>query len=359
VRDEASVFVVSNHWLGQGSDPELAARERTDLAALRALPQVADAIVSVDHPLGGPALELSVTLHPERPGSSILAMVYPVDEHALDTLGVRLTSGRNFRPEEITGWGYRSGLVPRLDGAIVTQALADRLAPDGHVLGRVAVLSPTGSRVPIIGIIARLQTTPRAGNGPFAQTTILLPHLWLDPQIFYIVRAKPGQLASAMTAVRTTLYQVSRQRVIMGLQTLPQARRLSYQGDRGLAEIMGAISGILLAITAFGIFGLTSYWVAQRRRQIGIRRALGATRGSIVRYFQTENLLIAGSGTVVGIALAVITNQWMLQRIALSRLPPVYPPIGIVAMLALGQLAVLWPALRASSVPPAEATRTV
>ena len=113
----------------------------------------------------------------------------------------------------------------------------------------------------------------------------------------------------------------------------------------------------LLAVTAFGIVGLTSYWVAQRRRQIGIRRALGATRNAIMRYFQTENLLIAGAGAAIGVALAVALNLWMVTTFEMQRLHTGYALVGAVAVLLLGQAAVLWPAFRAASIPPALATR--
>jgi putative ABC transport system permease protein len=110
-------------------------------------------------------------------------------------------------------------------------------------------------------------------------------------------------------------------------------------------------------ITAFGIVGLTSYWVAQRRRQIGIRRALGATRHAIVRYFQTENLLIAGAGAAIGVALALSLNLWMVNSFAMQRLHTSYALVGAIVVLILGQAAVLWPALKAASIPPALATR--
>jgi putative ABC transport system permease protein len=189
--------------------------------------------------------------------------------------------------------------------------------------------------------------------------SLMWPSLWTDPRGFYIVRARPGELAAAMKAVRAKLYSLDRQRVILGMQTLTDARRDAYRSDRAIAELMGAISVILLIVTAFGILGLTSYWVSQRRRQIGIRRALGATRVAILRYYQTENLLITAVGAAVGVALALMANLWLLQSVALSRLPLVYPVIGVMAMLFVGQLAVLYPALRASAVAPAEATRTV
>jgi putative ABC transport system permease protein len=121
---------------------------------------------------------------------------------------------------------------------------------------------------------------------------------------------------------------------------------------------MAVISAILLGVTAFGILGLTSYWVSQRRRQIGIRRALGATAGNIVRYFQTENLLIVGAGSVLGILLGLAANLWMIRSVALVRLPLPYLIVGTIVVLVLGQIAVLWPALRASAVPPAIAARS-
>ncbi len=102
--------------------------------------------------------------------------------------------------------------------------------------------------------------------------------------------------------------------------------------------------------------------VARRRTgagQIGICGALGATRPAIVRYFQAEVRLVAGAGVVVGAGLAVAASLWTVSRLALPRLDKHYLIAGAAIILALGQLAVLWPALRAASVPPAKATRTV
>jgi putative ABC transport system permease protein len=115
----------------------------------------------------------------------------------------------------------------------------------------------------------------------------------------------------------------------------------------------------LLGVTALGIVGLASFWVAQRRKQIGVRRALGATRGDILHYFQTENFLIVTLGIVLGMVLAFGLNLLLMQHYELPRLPFWYLPVGAVALWALGQLAVLAPALRAAAVPPVVATRSV
>jgi putative ABC transport system permease protein len=119
------------------------------------------------------------------------------------------------------------------------------------------------------------------------------------------------------------------------------------------------VCATLLVVTAVGIVGITSFWVTQRRRQIGIRRAMGATRTAILRYFQTENLLIASAGAVLGVALAMTLNVWMAGKFEIARLQFGYTLIAAVIVLALGQVAVLWPALRAASISPVVAIRNM
>jgi putative ABC transport system permease protein len=355
VADESSVFIISNQWVGEAAD--MAAREQTDLASLRALPPVADATLSPTQPLGGRGMGEDITIHPDRPGSGAFVAEFPVDDHALNTLGLRLIAGRNFRPEDILIQRGLSDHYASLGGVIVTRGLALTLDPSGNVLGRVALIRPGNATATIIGVVDRFGASQFAGNSSIGRNSILEPLLWADSNFFYFVRARPGQLAAAMLAARNVLYKNSRQRTIVRMQSLADARRDFYRGARGEALLMGVISAILLGVTAFGILGLTSYWVSQRRRQIGTRRALGATTGNILRYFQTENLLIVGTGSLVGILLGAGANLWMVRNTALERLPPSYLVLGTIVVLVLGQISVLWPALRASAVPPAIAAR--
>ncbi|MDE2315839.1 MAG: FtsX-like permease family protein, partial [Xanthomonadaceae bacterium] len=129
--------------------------------------------------------------------------------------------------------------------------------------------------------------------------------------------------------------------------------------DRAMAGMLVGVIVALLGVTALGIVGLTSFWVAQRRKQIGVRRAIGATRGDILRYFQTENFLIVTFGIALGMLLAYLLNAVLMKFYELPHLPMYYLPIGALALWALGQLAVLGPALRAAQVPPVVATRSV
>jgi putative ABC transport system permease protein len=181
---------------------------------------------------------------------------------------------------------------------------------------------------------------------------------FVDNQISYIVRTQPGQLAQVMKAAPQRLYELTRERVIQDLRPFSATRRQAYLEERVNTVMLAAVCGLLLAVTAFGVIGLTLYWVAQRRRQIGMRRALGARRIDILRYFHSENLLIAGTGCLLGIGLGLALNAWLLFKVdGLTRMSPVYICSGALLVLVLCQAAVLWPALRAAAIAPAIATR--
>ncbi|HXE65887.1 MAG TPA: FtsX-like permease family protein [Rhodanobacteraceae bacterium] len=357
--DEANLFVIDNQWADQISPRQTDAQIQSDLVALRQLPGVRDAVSSNSYPLRGGGWDDLITMTPEQVQKTTDATVYFGDTHFLDTLGLKLIAGRNFRADEVAPMQPRDAATPPV--VIVTKALADKLYPDGSALGKpFYAMSPTPTT--IIGIVDRLQRSEvDSWSKPYAYQALLWPRR-LDDDTYYIVRAKPGELAAAMREAPKALYAQSRMRIIDakdGVLSFAQVRHRAYDSDRGTAILMGIICAVLLVITGAGIVGLTSFWVGQRRKQIGIRRALGATRNDILRYFQTENLLIAGCGVVVGAVLAIGLNLWMMRQLATDRMPLLYVLAGVVVLLLLGQGAVLVPAMRASRVSPVEATRTV
>ncbi len=358
--NEPDLFAIANEWVGAAGDP--VARVQADLALLRSLPGVAGAYVTNAYPLTGSGSTDMLSLDPEQLRAAPAAQYFG-DEQTLRTLGLRLIAGRNFRAEEVANLGTSdSPHYPHPSGLIITQTLARKLFPDGDALGRGVYYGGQHSTTPIIGIVERLQVPwTRIGGWGSAwnDSSIVVPFRYVAQGAYYIVRAQPGRLSALMKSAPRRLVALNHDRVIGRVQSFPQARTEVYRDDRGLAVILAVVCAVLLAVTAFGIVGLTSYWVAQRRRQIGIRRALGATRLAIVRHFQTENLIIAAAGGIAGIALGVGANLWMVSSFATARLPLIYLLAGVVVILGLGQLAALRPALRAASVPPAEATRTV
>jgi putative ABC transport system permease protein len=276
-------------------------------------------------------------------------------------MGAKLIAGRNFNAGEVTTADPRS-LKPSPQ-VIVTQALAEKLFPKQSALGKSFYLSDDKVPSTIIGIVERLQV-PWSGTWSenFNDNAVLLPVQLTSNFTVYLIRAKPGQLADITKSVPAALFKNNRMRVITGergVRTFATVRQQAYSSDRGMAILMGVVCLVLLAITAAGIVGLTSFWVGQRRKQIGVRRALGATKRDILSYFLTENLLIGIAGVVIGAGLAIGMNLWLVSHFEMARLSLVYVFAGIVLLLLLGQGAVLAPAMRASRVSPIEATRSV
>ncbi|GAB3793683.1 ABC transporter permease [Dyella agri] len=360
--DEANVFVITNIW-ANGDQPttQVDAQVRADLLALRQLPAVLDATPGSSYPLKGGGWDNFVMLTPEQVQPTSDVAVYTGDEHFVDTLGLKLIEGRNFRPDEVMLMGTQQAITP--PSVIVSKAMADRLFPGGHALGK-SFYSMSPVPTTIIGIVDTLQRqTVDNFSRSHAKQSLIWPLRADDSRgVYYIVRAKPGQLADAMREAPKALIAQNRMRIIDpkdGIQDYATIRRKVYDSDRGMVILMSIICAVLLAITAAGIVGLTSFWVGQRRKQIGVRRALGARQRDILAYFLTENFLISAAGVVMGTVLAIAFNLWTKTRFEMSNMSMAYVGVGVIVLLLLGQGAVLAPALRASRVSPVEATRSV
>ncbi|MDF3982043.1 ABC transporter permease [Luteibacter sp. PPL201] len=353
--DERNLVAVQNLYVG--NIEQFIPLIRTDLQAIRAMPGVESAYATNTYPLrrGGWSTMVQRTSDSQKNG--VQTALYFGDEHALKTLGVKLVAGRNFTPGEIGTFERNQDPAP--PQVIISQALAKKLFPDGNALGK-PVYFLKGKPSTIIGIIEKL-TVPWVDSSFFDEVT-LMPMTFNNSYQTFLVRTKPGQQDNVYRSIANTLYGVNRMRVLpekYGVQTFDMVRRRAYESDRGMATMMGIVSGVLLLVTAAGIVGLSSFWVGQRRKQIGVRRALGAKRGDILSYFLTENFLIAAAGVVLGVGLAMGMNQWMLVQFEMERLSVTYVIVGVMILIGLGQLAVLAPALKASRVSPVEATRSV
>jgi putative ABC transport system permease protein len=360
--DEAHLFVIRNNWKN-GQDPsQIDADIRADLAALRKVRNVRDAFSSEAFPLeAGYGLLTGLKLKADQIARPKLAVIYFADDHAIDTLGVSLIAGRNFRADEITTIDrYGKASAPVI---IITNSLAGKLFADGSGLGKTVYL-PGGPAL-IIGILKSLQG-PYAGSGattrPFDEDNVLLPARSIDPEgTIYLVRTTSTDAAPIIKAALEALSRQGNGRLIdptNGVLTLNQARDKGYATDRSVALMLSIVSGLLMLATAGGIVGLSSFWVSQRRRQIGIRRSLGATAGDILGYFQVENFLIVTGGIAIGSVLTVLANLSLMKFYALSRLPIAAFPLGALLLWLLGQVAAFGPARSAAKLPPVAAIRS-
>jgi putative ABC transport system permease protein len=354
--DEANVFTLGSQLLGRPQDVK--SRVQADLAALRSLPGVVDAMASNSFPLRGRGSNTRLDRERRDTFDSPAPRTarYFVDEHVGDAWGLSLLAGRWFTAGDTLE--MRTGDQPNPAAIIVTKALAEQLFPGQSAVGRTAWFLDKSTQ--IVGVVETLQTPWAATDlgETYVSNAVLLPVLYLGNGLQYSVRTRPGERDATLQAARRLLFELDRARVVDNLRPFEETRAQRYRGDRALRLILGAVSALLLGVTACGIVGITNFWIVERRGQIGVRRALGATRMHILRYFHTENLLIAGAGVAIGVVLAVCTNLWMVKSFQMTRMGAPFVLAGAVIVIVLGQCAVLWPALRAASVPPALATRS-
>ena len=343
--------------------PDRYARAREDLAALQQIPGVQAVGMSNQVPFGGYSSNGNVMLTPMQPHPTLNAATY-FGENLVPTMGLRLVSGRALGPDDYVN--ADAVLKSLADGSgkgfpmptLVSQALATRLWPRQSPLGKLLWLAPNAS-FRVVGVVATLARA-NAYNTATAQYSMIIPlHMGADKDQSYLIRTRPEDRQRVLAAAVASLKQADPARVITHTRTYDEIRSDYFQDDHAMAGMLVSVIVAVLLVTGLGIVGLASFWVAQRRKQIGIRRALGATRSDILHYFQTENFLIVTFGIVLGMLLAYGLSLWLMAHYELPRLPLSYLPAGAIALWLIGQLAVLGPALRAAAVPPVVATRSV
>ena len=344
--------------IDETADVDRKAGIQRDLAALRAIPGVRHVAAVSQIPYGNSSSTSGVRLNPDQRNNTILASPYLGTEDLLDTFGLQLIAGRRFNPDEFVDMGdlSREGGGISIPSAIVNRAMAERLFPGQDAIGKQ--FYSWGDRpIRIVGVVETL-ALPNDSNGSVT-ATMLFPVRDDSNGTNYVIRTDPAQRRQVLDAAVAALKQIDPNRVAVNSDLMSDLREKYYREDRAMAMLLVVVCIALLVVTALGIVGLASFWVQQRNKQIGIRRALGATRAQILRYFQLENFLLATMGIGLGMLCAYGLNQLMMSRYELGRLPLVYLPIGAVALWLLGQIAVYWPARRAASVPPAVATRSI
>jgi putative ABC transport system permease protein len=361
--DEARLSVISYVDVEPGGNAQ--AEHATDLDALRRIPGV-ESVVSLGGglPFTGDvnAYGLCPSLDAKNKAKNVQTEqqfaqlgcqqpdVFNGSPGFMQTAGLRLVEGHDFAPGD-----YTTGDVP---AAILTRSLADTFYPHQSAIGQT--LFKGDHEIRVIGVVDDV-LRPILHGTPADRLVIFWPQLPDDNAGTYLLRTAPQDRRKVLLTARQALAKVKSHRLFPAAQqkTLTDIRHSYFQRDITMIGMLVASGLGLLFVTALGIAGLANFWVQQRRRTIGVRRAVGATRGDILRYFQTENFLIVGAGIVLGLVLGVVCNLLLMHQYELPRLPWIYLPISAVAMALLGQLAVLHPALRAAAVPPVVAIRSV
>lgn len=343
---------------GMSRDANAQAQTQVDLARLQQIPGVKSVSISNQVMFGDNSNNSGIRLVPgENERSVLVASRYLVAEHWLPTTGLRLAEGRDFLPQEYVDDAAAEQWDAPVQAIIINQQTATRLFPGRSALGQTLYVNGQHPQQ-VVGVVAdmiRPHPTPDAED----RFTMVLPIRPTYRSGFFLIRSAPEQRDAVLKAASQALSESGQglKRIIRYQKTFSEMRSEFYRQDRSMVWLLGGVCAGLLVVTAFGIVGLASFWVQQRTRMIGTRRALGATRGQILRYFQVENFLLSCAGIVLGMVGAYGISLALMAQYEMPRLPWFYLPLGAVVLWALGQLAVLAPARRAARLPPVAALR--
>jgi putative ABC transport system permease protein len=351
--DEHIAVIQSNPFDDRLRDPAVLNRlVDQDVRALRAVPGVRAATHTSLRPWESSG-QITAIRVPGSRGEPTRTQRAETDPGLFDTLGIPVVEGRGFAEAE-----YDRGADAPPDQVlpvVVSRALADQLYPGGGAVGKPLADADESQHFQIVGIIDRFYN-PFGGN---SDKVMLVPgrSVAFDSGSYYLVRTA-GAPGSLISQLEKGLLGVEKGR-FLHLRTLVENRTEFHGRDRLLVASLNGVMALLVLVTALGIVGLTSFSVAERRRQIGTRRALGADRIAIVRHFLLENWMVTSFGVVLGVALAYGLNFGLVTWVAGARLSPAMVAAGALALWAIGLGAALGPALRGARVPPAIATRNV
>jgi putative ABC transport system permease protein len=347
--------VIVTYVRGFGDDFDVVDSITNDLDLIKSIPGVVAATVTNQVPLSGSGSGSGLRTVADETIESVPVGRFTWDEEGLDALGIELSRGRNFLPGEVE-FIKPDSISPAQPSILVTQELADNLFGEEDALGKTVYW---GSMEPstIVGIIGHMHGSwvgwSKLGS------VVIQPGKYAYTTNKYMIRVEPGMRDKLMPIIEQKLGESNRRRIVKAVRSLEEMAARSYRRDRGMAIILSVVICLLIGLTALVIVGLSSFNVAQRTKQIGTRRALGARRMDIIRQFVLENWLITTVGAVMGVILTMGVAYWLQVSFELPRLDWRYLPAGIVTLWVLSFLAVLEPARRAASVPPAVATRSV
>jgi putative ABC transport system permease protein len=238
---------------------------------------------------------------------------------------------------------------------VVSEALARRLRPDGHVVGRRVRLPWEDDPREVVGVVGDVRHTAIA-DPPEAGVYVPAAQSPFSRGVVVVRAALPADALAAR--VRDAVRALDPNLPVFNVRTLVELQAEAVAPARLVAGMMGAFSLLALALGAVGLYGVIAYATARRTREMGVRMALGARRGDILRLFVGQGLTLLVVGLAIGLAAAVALAP-LLASLLFGVEPTDAPTLAGVTLLLLlvGAIASYLPARRATKVDPMVALR--
>jgi predicted permease len=268
-----------------------------------------------------------------------------VDHRYLQTMRIPLRSGRYFDARDT---------ADTEKGIVINETMARNLWPGEEAIGQVVSLGRTEWRV--IGVVGDVRhSTVEESSGAEMYLNFRQMDDWNAVEI--VVRAsRPAQ--SLVPDVRAALKAYDPTLPNSEFTTLEQIVDHAVAPRRLITNLLGAFSSLALLLASLGLYGVIAYSVSQRTRELGIRMAIGAQRGEVLRLVLREGLTTAGVGVVLGLIGALLATRLLKSMLfGVSATNPLIFAVNALILMAVALAACLIPARRASRIDPMEALR--
>lgn len=362
IDDESSMFYIQVRHLVKSDHNTQLAEQKSEAATLRAVGGVSSVAFTNQMPMSQSGSISGVAADRKQANQTAGASFYFSPDSLVRTWGLKLVEGRDLTPEEVIEVDNDTApedVFPK--AVLVTRALAGKVWPgDASFVGKTLYFGTgeTANGARVVGVLEHLQSQSAEVGDSGDYSTIVPMRLTNGFGTIFTVRAEKGQRERVMKEAEAALRSAAASPVILRVKSVEDDRKERYRADNALSWMLITVSVLLLLITASGIVGMASLWVTQRRKQIGVRRALGARRADILRYFIVENFMITSCGVLAGALLGIGLNQLLVSKLDMAKLPVPYLLVGAGVFWALGVFAVYGPAWRAATISPATATRS-
>ena len=235
---------------------------------------------------------------------------------------------------------------------VLTKSLAEKLFPGESAVGRQI------NRGRVAAVIDDFYGQRSADHVMFNSIQVAPPYS-VDWGYSLLVRTKPGQADSVRQQLADLLRTVEPNIEIFYIRSLAEQYKRLYRNEYGLAMLLSILSALMLLVTMVSSYSSTHFHVLKRQQEIGIKRALGASKQTILLELLSENWLCTTLGAMLGVVCAIMLNQALAQVITIPALNLYLPLIASVILLLCVTIATWYPAAIATRISPATATKAL
>ncbi|NVK11067.1 MAG: ABC transporter permease [Gammaproteobacteria bacterium] len=331
-----------------------------DIESLTQLPSISHVSATNQVPFSGSGSSGAYSIQPTSSDETtyVNAATYRADHYLAETLGLNISHGRSFTAEEVMTFdeAAEQASIP----AVISGPLAEEAFGRINVVGEVMYMPETGDvPIEIIGVAETFMSPWPKWRG-MSENSIWFARKPSNSNFKTLaIRTEGISYAEAQRLISETIYTNDRSRVIVGFENYEQMRDRQFDIDHALLFSLSLIIVLLIGVISLGSVGMAVFNVERRTKQIGTRRALGASKRSIVSLFCLESGVLLGVSLVLAVPVAMLLNVQLMNMISIDSMSVVYP-LGVgLALIVVSLIGILYPALKASLVPPSVATRTL